>query len=205
MLYEVKTIEAKEDIDSCMPFSVSHFQWDSVISPKTYGRLAFIPGEGLFVSLTCEETNPKRDCREYQKNVCQDSVMEAFFAFPEEGKSPENDDMYLNFEMNPNAMLYAKYGKGRKNRTFISDELYEKSGCTVKIKEDSWTASVLIPRELLEQIGVWEDIKNGGTFYCNFYKTSDYPDIRHYGSCHPIKSEIPNFHLPVYFGAAQVV
>lgn len=205
MPYEVQTIEKTQEIDVCRPFSISHYQWRSAVKPTTYGRLALLRNQGLYVSITCEEDNPKRDCREYQVNLCQDSVIEAFFAFTGEGGIPQNNDMYINYEMNANGMLYAKYGAGRKNRQFISDELYKKSACTAYIEEKTWTVNVLIPRELLEFLGVWDNITNGVCFYCNFYKMSECPEIEHYAGYRPLKSETPNFHLPACFGKAQVV
>ena len=30
--------------------------------------------------------------------------------------------MYINFEINANGAMYAQYGKGRKNRQFLSEE-----------------------------------------------------------------------------------
>ena len=130
--------------------------------------------------------------------------MEIFLAFTEEGETLTNDSMYINFEINANGAMYAKYGKGRKNRKFITDEQYEMAECKAEIKEDRWSLEVLFPEPFLNGVCNFTEIKEGKTFYCNFYKIAMSEDIEHYGSYSPIESETPNFHLPVFFAEAVI-
>lgn len=202
-MYEMETIKNFSQIMDSKVFAIDNFQWRNIYKPKSYGRMAFVENRGVYVTLVCEESNPKRDCREHQVPICQDSVMEAFFAFTQNGTVPENNDLYMNYEMNANGMLYAKYGAGRKNRTFISAQHHKLSACTAKIEKACWTVSFLLPKELLEQLGVWRMVEGGDTFYCNFYKISEDPSIEHYASYAPIESDVPNFHVPANFAETR--
>ena len=110
--------------------------------------------------------------------------------------------MYINFEINANGAMYAQYGKGRKNRQFLSEEEYRMADIRTKMSENQWEMEVTIPETFLNKICDLEKIKSGKLFYCNFYKISEDASIEHYGSYSPIDSEVPNFHLPVFFAEA---
>lgn len=204
MKYQVKKINDRNQIETCEPFSINQYMWDSKQEPKTYGWLGYLENEGLYVKMICEEKNPKREKQNHRERVCDDSTMEIFFAFTEEGETLTNDSMYINFEINSNGAMYSKYGKGRKNRTFITEEECEMTGCKTEIKEDRWSLEVLFPETFLNKICDFQKVKEGKTFYCNFYKISESEEIEHYGSYSPIDSETPNFHLPIYFAEAQM-
>lgn len=205
MEYKIRQIQSKEDIDSCYDFEVNNYQWRNVYTPKVTGKAGYIPGEGILVKMTCFEENPLAEKTADRERVCDDSAMEAFLAFPEEGEELSNNVMYINFEFNSNGKMYAKYGKGRKGRTFITEETCRECGCTVKKDEKSWTAQVLFPEKFLKETCNSGDLKIGSQLYCNFYKISETPEIEHYGSFAPIDSETPNFHLPVCFAKAVIV
>ena len=129
--------------------------------------------------------------------------MEVFMAFPED-EELSNNVMYINFEMNANGVMYSKFGKGRKGREFISEEICKKSNCHVDMEENKWVLTVTIPEEFLQEVCDWNGILKGETFYCNFYKISESPEIEHYGSFSRIESEKPNFHLPICFAKATI-
>ena len=52
--------------------------------------------------------------------------------------------------------------------------------------------------------GIVEKIKDGKSFYCNFYKISQSSEILHFGSFSPIKTDKPNFHIPIYFEEVRI-
>lgn len=204
MTYHVKRINEKNQIETCEKFAVNQYMWNSKQEPKTYGWIGYVEGEGLFAKMVCEESNPRREYKNHREMVCNDSAMEIFFAFTEEAEALTNDSMYINFEINANGAMYAKYGKGRKNREFITEEQYEMTGCKAEIENDRWSVEVLIPESFLNQICDFNQVKAGKTFYCNFYKIAECKEIEHYGSYSPIDSETPNFHLPVFFAEAVI-
>lgn len=205
MKYQIHKIENKTQIEGCEPFSIRQYMWNSKIEPKTYGWMGYIVDEGLFVKMICEEAQPKREHTNHREMVCEDSAMEIFLAFTEEEEILTNDSMYLNFEINANGAMYAKYGKGRKNRTFLTDEQYEMTGCKAVMEENRWMVEVLFPETFLKKVCDFEKIKEGKEFYCNFYKIAECEPILHFGSYSPIENETPNFHLPVFFAKAEII
>lgn len=204
-MYQVKRIHSKDQIEQCEKFTIQQYMWNSKQEPNVCGWMGYLEGEGIYVKMVCEETNPKRIYSVHRDPVYKDSAMEIFLAFLEEGETLTNDCMYTNFEINANGAMLANYGKGRKGRQFISDEQYVQTGVKATMEEDKWYLEVLFPESYLEEISDFGKVKNGGTFYCNFYKISESEEILHFGSYSPIDSEKPNFHLPVCFAEAKIV
>lgn len=203
MQYQVKRIENKNQIEQCEKFAINHFMWDSKQEPKAYGWMGYVEGEGLFVKMVCEETNPVCKYKNHKDPVYKDSAMEVFLAFPE--GEITNDCMYTNFEINSHGAMLANFGEGRHGRQFISDEQYEETGVKSTIESDKWFLEVLFPESYLNEICNFGAIKEGKEFYCNFYKIAESEEIQHFGSFSPIVSETPNFHLPVCFAKAVIV
>ncbi len=203
MQYQVKRINNKNLIEQCDKFSINQYMWNSKREPKAYGWMGYIEGEGLFVKMVCEETNPMRIYKNHRDPVYKDSAMEVFLAFPEGELS--NDCMYTNFEINSNGAMLANFGEGRHGRKFITDEQYEQTGVKATIEADRWYLEVLFPETYLNQICNFEQIKQGKLFYCNFYKIAETEEVQHFGSYSPIESETPNFHLPMCFAEAIII
>lgn len=204
MLYHVKRIKDRTEIEQCEPFAINQYMWNSKKEPKAYGWMGYLEGEGLVVKMVCEERNPKREYTKHRDPVYKDSTMEVFLAFPEEGETLTNDVMYTNFEINSNGAMLANYGKGRKGRLSITDEQFAMTGVKATIEENRWYLEVLFPEAYLKEICDFEKVKEGRTFYCNFYKIAEEEAIQHFGSYSPIDSETPNFHLPVCFAEAVI-
>lgn len=204
MNYTIRRIHAEQEIEKCDLFNINNYQWKAVCTPKTYGYAGYLEGKGVYVKIVCEESNPKREYVKDRDRVCEDSAVEVFMAFPEKNEKLSNDVMYINFEMNANGVMYSKFGKGRKGREFISEEMCKKSNCHVVVEENKWVLTVTIPEEFLQEVCDWQSILNGEPFYCNFYKISESPEIEHYGSFSPIENETPNFHLPVCFAKTNI-
>lgn len=202
MRYIVKKIREKSEIESCETFFIDQYMWNSKQEPKTYGWMGYLENEGFYVKMICEEKDPKRGWKNHKEMVCEDSAVEVFLAFTEENEILTNNSMYINFEINANGAMYAQYGKGRKNRQFLSEEEYRMANIRTKMSENQWEMEVTIPETFLNKICDLEKIKSGKLFYCNFYKISEDASIEHYGSYSPIDSEVPNFHLPVFFAEA---
>lgn len=204
MEYEIRRIRTKEEIITCRRFEITNYMWRNVMKPKVYGQMGYIEGEGFFVQMTCEESKPKRTFVNFKDPVYQDSAMEAFLAFLGKEEALSNDVMYVNFEVNPNAAMYAAYGKGRKDRKYLPESYLEQVACQSTVEEERWSVSFLIPEVFLrEECGI-EEIGEETRIYCNFYKISESKEVEHYGSFSKIESETPNFHLPLYFAEAVV-
>jgi hypothetical protein len=200
MEYTIKTISSKSEIDSCPQFQVDKYNWGGDYRPETFGALAFIPGTGFYVKMTCKEKNPTANYTQPMDPVKYDSTMEAFFQFyPEEFPTT-----YLNFEANSKGAMYAKYGAGRKDRKPYPASLYEACACTGTVYEDYWTLEITIPLELIDFVYGKSDFKSGDTITCNFFKIKESEGMTHFGSFTVIENETPNFHLPQFFAKATI-
>ena len=78
---EVRLIENKELLESAELFKIENLLWGTEKIAKTYGYIGFVPGDGLYIKLVCEEKNPLRIYKKDQDPVYKDSAMEAFFQF----------------------------------------------------------------------------------------------------------------------------
>ena len=211
MTYETHLIQNKAALAACPTFCVSHVQWQSTRAPKTVGRMAVLEDAGIYVTMASEERDPLTTLHSPMDMVCRDSAMEAFFAFPDEKVAPgqpfapSDNGLYFNFEVNAAGAMYAKYGRGRKNRTALTPAQYSATGVWAKTTPTGWEMGLLLPFSLLSQVAGLSSFTPGDVFFCNFYKISENPAIAHYLSYSPIISETPNFHLPRFFARAVVV
>ena len=170
MRYIVKKIREKSEIESCETFFIDQYMWNSKQEPKTYGWMGYLENEGFYVKMICEEKDPKRGWKNHKEMVCEDSAVEVFLAFTEENKILTNNSMYINFEINANGAMYAQYGKGRKNRQFLSEEEYRMADIRTKMSENQWEMEVTIPETFLNKICDLEKIKSGKLFTVIFIK-----------------------------------
>ena len=209
MVYPTQIVSRWEQLPACPTFAADNFLWNSRVHPPAFGRMAYLPGTGLCLHLTCQETDPKRECTNHHEMVCKDSAMEVFFAFPDphlrQCDPPENDCLYLNFEVNANGAMFAKHGHGRQNRQFITTEEYVQTGVKATIMPERWEVQLTIPDMLLARVAQLSGLASGDKFFFNFYKISEDPAIEHYGAYNPIPTEHPNFHLPAHFAIAKIV
>ncbi len=199
----VEVIGSKQELEDVEPFYVEQLLWGTQSIPKTYGYLGFVPEEGFCLKMVCEEKDPLRTYENMMDPVYRDSAMEAFFQFEPERQN-RGSAIYLNFEVNANGAMLAAYGSGRTYRTFFTKEEMEEFGCSARIEEDCWSFQLFIPLRILDEIYGPLNLGRGSRFTCNFYKISESKEIEHYASCFPIRSEIPSFHMPEYFGEAVI-
>lgn len=199
----VEVIGSKRELEGVEPFYVEQLLWGTKSIPRTYGYLGFVPEEGFYLKMVCEEEEPLRTYENVLDPVYRDSAMEAFFQFEPE-KAGCGTAVYLNFEVNANGALLAEYGSGRACRTHFTKEELDAFGCTAKVEEKRWSFQMHIPLWVLEEVYGALDMGRGSRFTCNFYKISEAKEIEHYASCFPIRSEIPSFHMPEYFGEAVI-
>ena len=199
----VEVIGSNRELEDVEPFRVDQFLWGTGSIPKTYGYLGFVPDEGFYLKMICEEKDPLRTYVNVLDPVYKDSAMEAFFQF-ETKRDVQGSGIYLNFEVNANGALLAEHGSGRTHRTFFAKEELEEFACSARLEEERWSFSLHIPLRILDEIYGPLNLGRGSRFTCNFYKISESEKIEHYASCFPIRSENPNFHMPEYFGEAVI-
>ncbi|WP_243426674.1 carbohydrate-binding family 9-like protein [Faecalicatena fissicatena] len=201
-MMNVKILKDKEELNTVAPFEITHLLWGTSSIPRTCFYIGFVPGDGFYVRMVCEEKDPRRTYQSYLDPVYQDSAMEAFLLFPQK---EDASGTYLNFEINANGALLAGYGPSRTYRSFFSREEAEQFQARAVIEEDRWSALFHLPLSALERVYGPMKLEKGSTFYCNFYKISESKDIEHYAAYAPITSPVPSFHMPEYFAEAVLV
>lgn len=201
---EVKIMESNKELSALSPLYVEHLLWGTKEVPRTYAYMGFVPKEGIYLRMICEEKEPRRIFTEDNEPVYQDSAMEAFFLF-ESDRERNGRPTYINFEFNANGALLASYGQERKYRSYFTKEEIESFQCHARIKEDRWSVDILVPITILEHIYGPLNLEEGSYFAFNLYKISESPEIEHYASYAPVKSLVPSFHLPEFFAEARIV
>lgn len=202
MQYQVKIISSKNELHTCSRFEITNGLWGTESFPHTFGYLGFVPDEGFYLSMTCEEKEPYAVCHVQQGPVCKDSAMEFFLQFHQDNTQP---DIYLNIEFNSIGIMHAKYGSSRSGRTPLPLEGEGALKWTSRIEGDHWTEEVFLPLTVLKEIYPGLTLTDGSHFKCNFYKISETPAIEHYAAYAPIPVPKPDFHLPEFFAEAILV
>lgn len=199
MEYQIHTITAPHEIEQQPVLFIDRFHWTQKVSPRAFGAMAYLPEKGLYLSMTTEEEDPKRDYENHQDPVYKDSAMEVFLTLEE----PSEDCLYLNFEFNANGALLAHAGR-RPNREPIHPEELAATEISAEIFPESWRVRFFVPNMLLARLYGVERLQPEDKVHCNFYKISESPEIEHYASAFPIHSDTPNFHRPQDFGTAVI-
>ncbi len=163
----VEVISSKKELENVRPFHVKHLLWGTKAIPRTYGYQGFVPDEGFYLKMVCEEREPLRTYENLLDPVYRDSAMEAFLQF-EPQRGGRETAVYLNFEANANGALLAAYGSGRTYRTYFSKEELDLFGCTATIEEDHWSFSIFIPIRMLEDVYGSLNLGIGSRFSGNF-------------------------------------
>jgi hypothetical protein len=180
---------------------IDQYAWDGSYRPKAHATLAWSK-EGLYLSLQARE--PKSHMRIEEKEgsdfVYQDSCLE-FFLMP----FPEEDDRYINFEMNPLGVLLAGIGGEKESRTDLVPEVMKQiqiTPCSEEIdsEEVNWSLDVVIPFSVLLHYFPDKTFEQGLKMRGNFYKCGDATLEPHFGAWNLIEFPTPNFHQPSYFG-----
>lgn len=202
--YQVQTIRSEEEIDRCQLFQIDRFNWGGSYRPRACGRMGFLPDQGFYVKMTCQEKDPPVFHLEPGSQVYLDSAMEVFLCFTPQETHP----VYLNLEMNAAGVLLAAYGSERFPRSPFSQAVLQQFSCQGEIGTGSWSVSLLIPLVAVREAypGLALPLSRGSRFTCNFFKLREQEgEDQHFASFAPIVSEQPLFHLPAFFADARIV
>lgn len=203
---KVEIIDNVSELESLEPFEIRCLLWGTQQIPRTYGYLGFVPDDGFYLKMICMEKDPLRTYTKDQDPVYRDSAVEAFFMFePAQKKSREEQNIYINLEVNANGAILAGYGSRRTYRSYLGADARRELQCSASVEDDRWTVSLRLPVSLLKQLYGPVDLKAGSTFSCNFYKISETKEIEHYASYSRIISDTPSFHRPEFFAHAEIV
>lgn len=158
----------------------------------------------FYLSYKVIEDHPKAICTTTNGPVWEDSCVEFFIAFSDEG--------YYNLEFNCIGTKLTGFGTSNKDREWLKEEVVNtivttpSLGTQVIDKVNSpgeWTLNVRIPKAIFVHNEV--KLEKGETFKVNFYKCGDKQKDVHFLSWNAIDHPTPNFHLPAFFGELKLV
>ncbi|MEI6875119.1 MAG: carbohydrate-binding family 9-like protein [Spirochaetota bacterium] len=179
------------------------FPWDnSGYRPASFAKM-FCTADALHVLLRAAETPVRATYENLNDFVHRDSCLE-FFLQP----SPENDDRYINFEMNPLGTPHLGLGMERKGRTLLGEDdrllldirAASPNELSGRGDRSSWEISFTIPFRFLERHYGPTDFSPGKRMRGNFYKCGDDTPQPHFGCWNPVEAKAPDFHRPEFFG-----
>jgi len=191
-----------KDVDSaCVRLDVDIFKWqDNRYRPKTQVFLSYDMTALHIRMISSEKETLVRTVRDNGPVWC-DSCMEMFIR-------PFGDDArYMNFEINPAGAMVMGIHLNRREKT----ELILRYKCRVNpvpfsdSKNGSWGVVFTVPFAMLCEIYGREcRFGSGSIIRANFYKCGDETRYPHFGMWNEIESEVPDFHMPEYFGRLQL-
>ena len=192
--------ELPKDWASVPKATIDQYAWSEAYMPTSYAQLVKIEGYGFGLRMVCREQNPRAVYTEYNQPIYTDSCLEFFASWDQEQQK------YLNMEMNANGALLSCVGKDRYERKPTLDVGGELPLVQGFVETDEWGIVARIPFSVIKGVyGLDADtFAPGYTFMGNFYKCGDATEIPHYGSWSRVGTENPDFHRPEYFGKLDI-
>lgn len=196
--YQILPISGQPDWDKIPALAVDQVLWTpdfgiSMIQQICYDR------ENLYVRQRAWERNIRAQLTQPLSPVCQDSCMEFFFGFGQDGR-------YFNMEYNPLGCLYLGFGGKRETRIrlVLKDE---QARFQVKPQQlaDGWALTYRIPLDFLRLFYPQLTLDPGLTFRANCYKCGDLTPDPHFLAWNPSTSPTPDFHRYQDFGEMTLV
>ncbi len=172
----------------CYPWCANNYR------PKTEVKIIYNSAE-LRVRFISFEKNIEVKYFKNNDPVFKDSCVEFFF-----NPLPEIAYDYINFEINAKGTYLLQVGTDKINRQFIKEDTSAFKINNHVVEGDYWCVEFSIPFDFIEKYCGKIDFKSGDKIKGNFYKCGDETVYPHYGCWNEIISEVPNFHIPQFFG-----
>ena len=149
--------------------------------------------DAIKVGFTSFETDIR--CKEANEDglVWCDSCVEFFI------KPFENDERYINFEMNPAGAMIMSIGTNKYDRKSLIALYKNWLNVKTQILKDCWKAEFIIPFDIIREI-YSNHIDSITYLKGNFYKCGDETPYPHFGMWNEIDTDEPFFHTPECFG-----
>ncbi len=189
--YTIRSVAGEPDWESIPELETGRILWKPDCGIRAFGRFCH-DSCFLHVRLRAMEKQIRAEFTAPLSPVHEDSCLE-FFLMPEE------EDRYLNFEINPKGCLHIGFGRNRKDRVVLyRDDMSRFFEIRTDRTPDGWGTSYRIPLSFLRLF--WPGFRFSGVLRANLYKCGDRTEQEHYLSWHPVLSETPDFHRPQDFG-----
>lgn len=173
---------------------VDEYLWGSPESIAMKAQICY-DERALYIHMEAKEEQIRAEHTGPLSMVCEDSCMEIFFC-PE-----EQDDRYLNFEINPNGCTFIGISHCRADNVRLcppnEEELFHKQ---VYRTADGWEVFYQIPVSFLRVFFPGYRLASGKKISANCYKCGDLTAQPHYLSWNPVRHPTPDFHRSCDFG-----
>lgn len=172
------------------------YPWGGDYRPKTLAKI-YRDDAGINIRMRSYENEIRAEMTERNSEIYTDSCMEFFF-----NATPEDTAAYMNFEVNPKGIMYIGFSPtGHRNGTGpIPAPENDYFSMEADIKESYWEISYRVPYEFIKKHFASFDINKAKYIKANFYKCGDMTKYPHYAVWNMIENDIPNYHLPQFFG-----
>jgi len=189
--YVIRSAAGEPDWNAVPQLEAAQILWLPDCGIRAFGQFCH-DAQSLYVRLRAVEKHIRAEYTQPLSPVYRDSCLEFFFM-------PEGGDRYFNFEINPNGILWAGFGRERNGRSVLSpaepDRVF---GIRTERTADGWEARYRIPLSFLRLY--LPDFSFTGRLRANVYKCGDLTEREHYLAWHPVVSAAPDFHRPQDFG-----
>jgi len=167
--------------------------------PEVYIKVCY-NNDYIFVKFDVFEEEITARFNSVNDPVYKDSCVEFFINL-----FPSESNKYFNFEINAIGTIYVGFGAKESRTKILTEDIKDISIHSIlntpyvgKLKDKKWKIILKIPLKLFEKhYNTKFNYKNAKG---NFYKCGDETKYEHYGAWNKIHSELPNFHLPDFFG-----
>ena|ERR1700712_707549 len=154
-------------------------------------------GSCIFLKYTVEENDVRAIYNHTNDPVYKDSCVEFFIAM-------ESDTNYYNLEFNCLGACSIGYGNDKYNRICLPNDVISNIRSQTKLERVNktyvyeWSITLIIPASIF----IYHKGINltGKVCKFNFYKCGDELPQPHFIAWNNIGADIPNFHLPQFFG-----
>jgi len=178
---------------------VDIYRWSEEYMPVTFAQIVFKEGDGFYVRMECEETDPRAVNKEYDGPIYEDSCVEFFAVY-----KPEINNKYVNIEMNANGAYLCYYCKSMSDNVKMHTLTDSMPTCTPFKTDTSWGVELHVPLKMIDDAYGGESLTLGDTILMNLYKCGNKTPIPHYGAWSDVELAKPNFHQPQFFSEVEI-
>lgn len=194
--YIYKSVESVPDICSIEHLPLSNHLWKEQYPAAIFSCAGIfaVEGEGICVALTSDEHPVRAEYCHRDDPVYLDSCMEFFF------RPFEDDERYINIEVNPYPVCLSEIGTGRHDRRLLRDVTDIAPEVSRIETVGGWGVLIFVPEQLIsEAYGRAFSVSELEYIYANFYKCGEKTEAPHFYSAFEVKTATPDFHRPEYF------
>lgn len=175
--------------------------------PVAYAKMQY-DNDNIYVVFRVHDRYVQSRVEAYNGPVSRDACVEFFFS-----PDPKFPMKYFNLEINASGIPLMRYNDAESKSTKkvevddlrnieISHSLPRRIEQTI-IDSVTWIIECKIPFKILQKYGSVPIPKAGDVWRANFYKTASEGVNPHWITWSFVDREVPNFHLPEFFGRLE--